>query len=130
METLGSTDVICTDKTGTLTVGEMTVRQLYVSGLTFEVTGEGYEPTGEIRIEGKASDARHAGPLLELANVLVGCNNAHLVIEDGTWKVIGDPTEGALLASGRKAGGDKERMDESCRNITSFPSTPIANDAR
>lgn len=112
VETLGSTTVICTDKTGTLTVGEMTVRALYVAGQTYEVTGEGYEPNGEVRFEGKASDARHAGPLLELATVLVGCNNAHLVLEDGTWRVIGDPTEGALLASGHKAGGNKKRLEK------------------
>lgn len=112
VETLGSTTVICTDKTGTLTVGEMTVRALYVAGQTYEVTGEGYEPNGEVRFGGKASDARHAGPLLELATVLVGCNNAHLVLENGTWRVIGDPTEGALLASGHKAGGNKERLEK------------------
>ena len=112
VETLGSTTVICTDKTGTLTVGEMTVRTLYVAGQTYEVTGEGYEPNGEVRFEGKVSDARHAGPLLELATVLIGCNNAHLVLEDGTWRVIGDPTEGALLASGHKAGGNKERIEK------------------
>jgi len=112
VETLGSTTVICTDKTGTLTVGEMTVRALYVAGQTYEVTGEGYEPNGEVRFEGKASDTRHAGPLLELAAVLVGCNNAHLVLEDGIWRVIGDPTEGALLASGHKAGGNKERLEK------------------
>ncbi|MGZ5538126.1 MAG: cation-translocating P-type ATPase, partial [Chthoniobacterales bacterium] len=57
VETLGSTSVICTDKTGTLTRGEMTVRALYVAGKTFEVTGEGYEPDGEVRFEGKAVDA-------------------------------------------------------------------------
>jgi Ca2+-transporting ATPase len=111
VETLGSTNVICTDKTGTLTVGEMTVRVLYVAGQTFEVTGEGYEPDGEVRFEGKASDARHAAPLLELANVLIGCNNAHLVLEDGIWKVIGDPTEGAMLSAGHKVGGSKERLE-------------------
>jgi Ca2+-transporting ATPase len=111
VETLGSTNVICTDKTGTLTVGEMTVRALYVAGQTFEVTGEGYEPDGEVRFEGKASDARHAVPLLELANVLIGCNNAHLVLEDRAWKVIGDPTEGALLSAGHKAGGSKEHLE-------------------
>lgn len=112
VETLGSTTVICTDKTGTLTVGEMTVRALYVAGQNYEVSGEGYQPNGEVRFEGRATDARHAGPLLELATVLVGCNNAHLVLEDSVWRVIGDPTEGALLASGHKAGGNKERIEK------------------
>ena len=111
VETLGSTSVICTDKTGTLTVGEMTVRELYVAGQIFEVTGEGYGPNGEVVSEGKAGDAQHAAPLLELAYILVGCNNAHLVLEDGNWKVVGDPTEGALLSAGQKAGGDKQRLD-------------------
>ena len=112
VETLGSTSVICTDKTGTLTVGEMTVRALYVAGQSYEVTGEGYGPDGEVRFEGKKAEAPHAAPLLELATVLLGCNNAHLVQEDGTWKTVGDPTEGALLAAGTKAGGDRERIEK------------------
>ena len=127
VETLGSTTVICTDKTGTLTVGEMTVRTLYVAGQSYEVTGEGYEPNGEVRFAGKASDARHAGPLLELATVLVGCNNAHLVLEDGTWRVIGDPTEGALLASGHKAGGSKERIE---RELPKHHEIPFDSDRK
>ena len=106
VETLGSTTVICTDKTGTLTVGEMTVRALYVAGQSFEVTGEGYGPDGEVRFEGKKTQAHHAAPLLEPATVILGCNNAHLVQQEGTWKVIGDPTEGALLAAGPKTGGN------------------------
>ena len=81
VETLGSTSVICTDKTGTLTVGEMTVRALYVAGQSYEVTGEGYGPDGEVRFEGKKAGAPHSAPLLELATVLLGCNNAHLVSE-------------------------------------------------
>ena len=112
VETLGSTSVICTDKTGTLTVGEMTVRALYVAGQSYEVTGEGYGPDGEVRFEGKKADAPHAAPLLELATVLLGCNNAHLVQDDGTWKAVGDPTEGALLAAGTKAGGDRDRIEK------------------
>ncbi len=111
VETLGSTTVICTDKTGTLTVGEMTVRALYVAGQTYEVTGEGYGPDGEVRCEGKKADTPHIASLLELANVLLGCNNAHLVKEEDKWKVVGDPTEGALLAGGAKAGGDRERIE-------------------
>jgi P-type Ca2+ transporter type 2C len=112
VETLGSTTVICTDKTGTLTVGEMTVRALYVAGQSYEVTGEGYGPDGEVRSEGKKLEAQHAAPLLELTTVILGCNNAHLVQEEGAWKVIGDPTEGALLAAGRKAGGDRDRIEK------------------
>ena len=112
VETLGSTTVICTDKTGTLTVGEMTVRALYVAGQSYEVTGEGYGPDGEARFEGAKTEAEHAAPLLELATVLLACNNAHLAQEDGTWKTVGDPTEGALLAAGGKAGGDRERIDK------------------
>ncbi|MGZ5019384.1 MAG: cation-translocating P-type ATPase, partial [Chthoniobacterales bacterium] len=111
VETLGSTSVICTDKTGTLTRGEMTVRALYVAGKTFEVTGEGYEPDGEVRFEGKAVDARQVAPLLELADVLIGCNNAHLVVEDGHWQVIGDPTEGATLSVAQKIGANKEELE-------------------
>jgi Ca2+-transporting ATPase len=111
VETLGSTNVICTDKTGTLTVGEMTVRALYVAGEIFEVTGEGYAPNGEVLLSGKTPDAPQAAPLLEMANVLIGANNAHLAFEEGTWRVVGDPTEGALLSAGHKAGGNKEQIE-------------------
>ncbi len=112
VETLGSTTVICTDKTGTLTVGEMTVRSLHVGGQSYEVTGEGYGPEGEVRLQGAKPDAQHTESLLELATVIIGCNNAHLVQEEGTWKVIGDPTEGALLAAGSKAGGHRQRIEQ------------------
>ncbi len=105
VETLGSTSVICTDKTGTLTVGEMTVRALYVAGKTYEVTGEGYGPEGGVRSDGKKAEG---APLQELAAILLGCNNAQVVEEDGKWKTIGDPTEGALLVAGAKAGGSNE----------------------
>lgn len=112
VETLGSTTVICTDKTGTLTVGQMTVRALYVAGQSYEVTGEGYEPEGEVRFNGKKAEATHAAPLLKIATVLIGCNNSHLAVEEGVWKVIGDPTEGALLAAGIKAGATAESIEK------------------
>ena len=121
VETLGSTNVICTDKTGTLTVGEMTARALYVSGRHYQITGEGYGPTGEVRFEGhKAADA-HTAPLLALATVLLGCNQAHLVEEAGRWKTVGDPTEGALLAAGAKAGGDRPRIERESPKQHEFP---------
>jgi P-type Ca2+ transporter type 2C len=112
VETLGSTSVICTDKTGTLTVGEMTARALYVAGHRYEVTGEGYRPDGEVRFEDKKAASPHLVPLLELATIILACNNATLVQEEGTWKVVGDPTEGALLAAGLKAGGNRERIEK------------------
>jgi Ca2+-transporting ATPase len=70
VETLGSTSVICTDKTGTQTVGEMTVRALFVDGKSFSVTGEGYGPTGEVLIDGQKTGAVDSAPLLELGKVL------------------------------------------------------------
>ena len=121
VETLGSTSVICTDKTGTLTVGEMTARALYVADQSYEITGEGYAPHGEVRFEGKKAEGPHAAPLLELATVLLGCNNAHLVDEGGTWKTVGDPTEGALLAAGAKAGGNRERIEKELPKAHEIP---------
>jgi Ca2+-transporting ATPase len=115
VETLGSTSVICTDKTGTLTVGEMTARVLYVAERRYGVTGEGYGPAGEIRVDEQHDTTHGATPdtaaLLALATVQLGCNNAHLVQEDGAWKTVGDPTEGALLTAGAKAGGDRARLE-------------------
>ncbi len=58
------------------------------------------------------AQAQHAAPLLELATVILGCNNAHLIQEEGAWKVIGDPTEGALLVAGHKAGGHQQRIEK------------------
>ena len=91
------------------------------------MTGEGYGPHGEVRLEGKALDARHAAPLLEMANVLIGANNAHLVLEEGMWKVMGDPTEGALLSAGHKAGGSKEQLE---RELPKHHEIPFDSDRK
>ncbi len=121
VEALGSTNVICTDKTGTLTVGEMTVRQLWTAGRRFDVHGHGYAPDGEVHESGTKVD-RAAVPALEaIAINLVGCNNAHLIREDGAWKVIGDPTEGAMLAAGEKLGITAERLDQELPRIGEIP---------
>ena len=101
-ETLGSTQVICTDKTGTLTRGEMTVRELYVAGETFRLTGAGLEPEGEVLHQNHVPSAEQRERLQILASIHMGCNNAGLHKEEGVWHVTGDPTEGALLASARK----------------------------
>ncbi|MEO5816910.1 MAG: cation-translocating P-type ATPase [Gemmatimonadaceae bacterium] len=121
VETLGSTSVICTDKTGTLTVGQMTARVLYVAGQHYDVTGEGYSPDGEVRAGDKPVEPAHIAPLLELATIIVGCNNAHLTQKDGVWSVVGDPTEGALLVAGAKAGADRQRIDREMPLKNSIP---------
>ncbi|MCX6595810.1 MAG: cation-translocating P-type ATPase [Acidobacteria bacterium] len=112
VETLGSTSVICTDKTGTLTVGEMTARSLYVGGSVYQVTGEGYGPEGEVQWEGKKAEGPQLLALRELANIMLGCNSSHLVQDAGVWKTLGDPTEGALLVAGAKAGGNLQQIEK------------------
>jgi Ca2+-transporting ATPase len=132
VETLGSATVICTDKTGTLTKNEMTVTRLFAGDRVFEVTGEGYEPVGEIR-EMAPDDGDRQAPLVnrtqepiqssalsplspalrELLRAGVLCNGATLKQENGAWQVIGDPTEGALLVAAAKAGLTKEELERS-----------------
>jgi Ca2+-transporting ATPase len=102
VETLGSTTVICTDKTGTLTQNEMTVREIRTFRMV-EVTGSGYEPVGSFLQDGKAIDPREDDIAL-LLRIGVLSNNADVVKEREAWKVLGDPTEGALIVAARKAG--------------------------
>jgi P-type Ca2+ transporter type 2C len=109
VETLGSTTVICTDKTGTLTQNEMTVRRMWVGGVGVEVTGVGYEPKGDLL--GPEGPVTPAGfrPLRELLRAAVLANNARVLppSEDRRgWSVLGDPTEAALLVAAQKAGID------------------------
>ena len=121
VETLGATTVICTDKTGTLTVGEMTVQKFFVAGEEYDVTGAGYAPEGEVRLDGERADSSHAPALLALATVLAGCNNAQLEQRDGRWSSIGDPTEGALLAAAMKAGVRRVQLDLDMPRQKDFP---------
>jgi len=114
VETLGSATVICSDKTGTITRGEMTVRKLYTDAF-IEVTGSGYIPDGEFYRNGKKIDPAADKHLKELLRVGVLCNNSHLE-HDGEWKVIGDPTEGALLVAAKKA-----NLDEKYQRIIELP---------
>ncbi|WHZ24422.1 MAG: cation-translocating P-type ATPase [Nitrospira sp.] len=106
VETLGAATVICTDKTGTLTKNEMTVTRLYVDGLVYDVTGEGYGPQGQI----VGGDPRKGG-LQDLLMSALLCNGASLKKVNGSWTVVGDPTEGALLVAGAKAGLWKEALE-------------------
>jgi len=109
VETLGSTSVICTDKTGTLTRNEMTVRKLFVAGRFITVSGAGYEPVGEFRDGDRATAPGPA--LLELLRAGVLASDARLRIEDGRPKIEGDPTEAALVVAAAKA-----RLDQTTLN--------------
>jgi Ca2+-transporting ATPase len=106
VETLGSTTVICSDKTGTLTKGEMTVRKLWLNGSTLDVTGTGYEPKGIIKADEEVTSLDALPDLALLLRIGALCNNARLDHEEGAWRILGDPTEGALLVVAAKAGYD------------------------
>lgn len=116
VETLGAATVICTDKTGTLTKNEMTVTRLYVDELVYEVTGEGYALDGTI-VGGHPLE----GGLRDLLMSALLCNGASLKAVDGNWTVVGDPTEGALLVAGGKAGLRKEELERTHPFVEEIP---------
>ncbi len=105
VDTLGSTTVICSDKTGTLTRGEMTVRGIWCGSGEYEVSGVGYLPEGEITRDGEAP-GELAEDLRELLRAGLLCNDSRLEQEEGEWRIDGDPTEGSLLVAAEKAGLD------------------------
>ncbi len=113
VETLGSTTVICSDKTGTLTENAMTVRAIVADGRLYVVGGHGYRPEGRIEVDGQP--AAIGGALRECLLAGALCNDASLRHEGGHWKITGDPTEAALLVAARKGG-----LDEHVLN-TGFP---------
>jgi Ca2+-transporting ATPase len=125
VEALGSTTVICTDKTGTLTRNEMTVREIWVDGGLFRVSGEGYTPQGEFDRNGQRVEAGQQGGLALLLRIGALCNDAALQREapDGQsgWTVIGDPTEAALLVAALKAGKGKEALEEQFPRLAEIP---------
>jgi Ca2+-transporting ATPase len=118
VETLGSTTVICTDKTGTLTTGEMTVREI-CTFRAIEVTGAGYNPEGSFLVGGEAIDPK-ARDIAQILKIGVLSNNADLENSEGGWRVVGDPTEGALIVVAKKA-GVLEKVRETYVRIVEYP---------
>ncbi len=119
VEALGSTTVICTDKTGTLTTAEMTVQAVWAGGRRHEVTGAGYDPSGSVEDPAAVVDVLRAGLL---------CSNARLLPPDAGrrlgWRVLGDPTEGAILVAARKAGLDPDLELARQPRLAEFPFDP------
>ncbi|WP_284638920.1 calcium-translocating P-type ATPase, SERCA-type [Paenibacillus silviterrae] len=134
VETLGCASVICSDKTGTLTQNKMTVTHLWLGGHVLEVSGDGYDPHGAITNQGAPVDLRNNQMLRRLLQVSVLCNNARLVEEQvegkrkknaeqpvRIWQIKGDPTEGALVVLGAKAGMTHSALDGLYRRVLELP---------
>ncbi len=121
VETLGCTTVICSDKTGTLTRNEMTVRKIYANGGVIEVTGVGFEPRGEFLRNGDFVDPKREGDLEVLLRAMVLCNDSKLMKSQEGWSIRGDPTEGALLVTAQKGGIDAEDLRATYSRIDEIP---------
>jgi magnesium-transporting ATPase (P-type) len=124
VETLSATTVICTDKTGTLTKNEMTVRKLWIPSTEIEVTGTGYDPTGAVKIPDQAQTS--PAQISQVQRLLAGaalCCNAHLRHPTGSaqWQAVGDPTEAALLVAALKAGLNLETLQQESPRVREIP---------
>jgi Ca2+-transporting ATPase len=126
VETLGSTSVICSDKTGTLTKDEMTIRKVYVAGKTLDVSGAGYEPKGQYSLEGITLEPSGPGSpgLKQLLQAAALASDAHIVHQpQGHWAIKGDPTEGAMVVAAAKIGLDKDELDVRFPRVNEIPFT-------
>ena len=125
VETLGSTTVICSDKTGTLTQNEMTARKVFVNGKFYSITGEGYKPIGEFYLDDQKYDPLSDPDLKMLLTISALCNDAKLE-ESGSnteksWRIMGDPTEGCLIVAAEKAGLSAEELNASTPRLQEIP---------
>jgi P-type Ca2+ transporter type 2C len=121
VETLGSATVICTDKTGTLTLNQMTVRKLFLDGKFIEVTGEGYEPQGDFRQDNQKLDISEDPQLNLLLKIGTLCNDSTLTQNEKKKSIIGDPTEGALVVAAAKGGLDKTDLQKRYPRLDEIP---------
>ncbi len=121
VETLGCAGVICTDKTGTLTVGEMTARRLVTSAGMYKISGEGYSTDGAFFIGGSERRVEDDPLLFDTLQAAAACNDAELGQKEGRPIVVGDPTEGALLVAAAKGGITREAIESGMPRVTVLP---------
>lgn len=121
VEALGSATVICSDKTGTLTENQMTVQAIAVGDRTYTLTGEGYAPQGELLWQNQLLQLGEHPLLAHCLQIGLLCNDSALQQRDGFWSVIGDPTEGALLAAASKAGLDQQALEQAFPRLDELP---------
>ncbi len=122
VETLGTTTVICTDKTGTLTENKMRVVKVFLaSNEEFDVTGKGYEPISSFSFKDKAVSKSYLQKYKHFINTCVLCNNAELNFEDGEWTLSGEPTEGSLLTLAKSTGVDDALLREDNKKVYEVP---------
>lgn len=121
VETLGSTTVICSDKTGTLTENQMTVRSILAGDKLFEVTGDGYAPEGQVLHKESPVDISEFTALRECLLAGLLCNDSLLMKAEGRWKIEGDPTEGALLVSAEKGDLSSDIMKNKLPRLDAIP---------
>ena len=111
VETLGSVTIICSDKTGTLTKNEMTVKYAVVGSGSYSVLGDGYEPKGSIELEDKEVAVKDIADLKLLSEIMGACNDSDVLEKDSRWKIVGEPTEGAVLVFALKSGFDTSSFE-------------------
>ncbi len=121
VEALGSTTVICSDKTGTLTQNQMTVQEIATPGAQYEVTGAGYRPSGQLLHQGVTVEPASNRALRETLQAGLLCNDSRLVEKEGQWDIEGDPTEGALLVAAHKAGLMTAAHQVQCPRLDAIP---------
>jgi Ca2+-transporting ATPase len=121
VETLGATTIICSDKTGTLTQDEMTVRKIFTNGKLMEVSGVGYTPNGTFSIDGTTIDPKQDRDLSNLLYAGVLCSDTILQNNNNEWKILGDPTEGGIIVAAAKANINREEIIKLFPRINEIP---------
>lgn len=121
VETLGSATVICSDKTGTLTQNQMTVVRLHVAGMEVDVSGEGYQPGGNFSVDGRAINPQDRPDLMALLRGGLLCSDAQLEEDGDGYRMVGDPTEGALVVAAAKAGLWREEVEAGLPRVGEIP---------